>query len=251
MTIRPSSLLLVVGISILILIPRSLLITSAQSERVDDEYHITRGVLFLNQGLTTLKNVSLNDPPVGEAVGILPLWLANTWPSDGEIKSAIWGQRFAPDTILNVIGVWKSLLLLPMIGVAFAWVRSLYGNKAAWQAVALLLVEPTIAAHTPLPSLDVLGMEGIIIGCWLAWRYFQQPTLGRLVAAAVGVGVAILLKHTAIILPGVVLIFAAMWWARRRWLVGSRGSEVGGGGSGVGGRGPWGGGGGWGGGHFC
>jgi hypothetical protein len=203
--------------SALVLLPRSYMITRASSEHADDEYHIYRGLLFL-EDRSRLGGVRINDPPLGEALGIAPLWLIGTWGSTlVRVKSFLWGQKFSSDTILNLIGLWKSLLFLPLIGVAFAWVRGLYGLKSAWLAVAVLLVEPTIAAHTTLAAIDVLGMEAIVIASFLAWRYFQNPTWGRLVAADVATAAALLIKHTAVIMPAVGLFFAGMWWIIKPW----------------------------------
>jgi hypothetical protein len=208
---------LMLAIAALILFPRSLMITKSQSERVDDEYHIQRGVAFLNRQLTKTDKLPLNDPPTGEGLTVLPLWLMHVWRTKLPLETAIWNQRWKPDTILNAIGAWKTFLFLPMLGVVFVWIRSVYGLKSAWLTTALLLIEPTITAHTPLPTLDVLGAEGIVIGCFFSWRYFEKPTWGRLSAAAISIGTAMVLKHTAFILPGVAMIFAVMWWIVRPW----------------------------------
>jgi hypothetical protein len=208
---------LMIALAALVLLPRSYLITRSQSERVDDEYHIQRGVMFLNRQMADTDQFPLNDPPLGEGLTVLPLWMMHTWHEILPLQSAIWNQRFKPDTILNCIGLWKSLLLLPMLGVVFAWLRELYGTKSAWLAVAMLLIDPTLAAHAPLPTVDVLGAEGIVIACFAMWKYFQQPTWRRLTLAAITMAVALLLKHTAILLPGVAMIFATMWWIVRPW----------------------------------
>ena len=210
--LKHRQLLLMLVISAAVLIPRGLMITRSESERVDDEYHIQRGVAFLNRQLNKTDKLPLNDPPTGEGLTVLPLWLMHTWKTKLPLETAIWNQQLKPDTILNLIGVWKSLLLLPMLAVAFIWLRNLYGSKSAWLAAGMLLVEPTIAAHTPLPTLDVLGAEEIVIGCFFVWRYFERPTRSRLIAASVATATAMTLKHTAIILPGVAIIFAVMWW---------------------------------------
>jgi hypothetical protein len=88
----------------------------------------------------------------------------------------------------------------------------LYGTRAAWLVLAMLLIEPTFAAHIPLAALDALGMGGILVACYLAWRFFEEPSRSRLVVAAAGIAFALVLKQTAIILPLVVLGYAALWW---------------------------------------
>ena len=200
-----------------VLFPRSALIVHSQSERVDDEYHLRRGVQYLKRNLAGNAELPLNDPPLGEGWTALPLWIAGCWPKGkGTFETALYGYRFSADWILMFIGMWKVALFLPCVAVVFHWMRRIYGVRGAWLTLALLLVDPTIAAHVPLPTLDVLGMQGIVIGCFLWWRFFERPTWGRLIGASVMTGVALMLKHTAVILPGVVLVMAAAWWWKWR-----------------------------------
>jgi hypothetical protein len=77
------------------------------------------------------------------------------------------------------------------------------------------MADPSIAAHTPIGAVDVMGASAIILGCWAAWRYFERPTWLRLVGGCAAVAVALLIKHTSVILPGVVIGFAALWWIVR------------------------------------
>ena len=93
-----------------------------------------------------------------------------------------------------------------------------YGTWPAWLAVALFVIEPNFAAHVPIPALDVLGVEGIVIGCFLAWRYFERPTTARLIAMGFGLAFALLLKHTALMLPPVILALAGLHWVVRPWM---------------------------------
>jgi Dolichyl-phosphate-mannose-protein mannosyltransferase len=105
------------------------------------------------------------------------------------------------------------LLFLPMIAIAFLWARQLYNTAAAWLATVLLVFEPTFAAHLSLASIDALGAEGIVIGCYFAWRYFQRPSWPRAIAMCFFVALAMLLKHTAVIFPAVLVVFAIVWRA--------------------------------------
>jgi hypothetical protein len=203
----------------LILFPRSYLITRSQSERIDDEYHMQRGIAFLNHAIDP--DLRLNDPPVGQAIEVLPLWLAHCWPHQGQVQSALWGNRFSANTILMVVGLWKTLLFLPMVGLAFVWARRIYGLQAGWAAAVLMIVEPSIAGHMVVGALDVLGMEGIALACYCAWRYFESPTPGRLILASFTTGFAMVLKHTAAIVPAVVIAFAGLWWIVKPWFDGN------------------------------
>jgi hypothetical protein len=198
---------LAMALAAAVLLPRSYLISRAHNENIDADYHLRRGALFLKRNLGATE---LNDPPVGEAIDALPLAATGTLEGRWE-RSAIYGKALSPEAIVTLVAIWKSLLFLPMVGVVFAWCRRLYGSGAAALGVALLVVDPAFAAHIPSGAIDVLGTEGIVVACYLAWRYVDEPTYPRLLGSAVSTGLAMLIKHTAVILPIVVGLVALLW----------------------------------------
>jgi hypothetical protein len=198
-------------VAALVVLPRGYLISAAQSERIDDEYHLIRGIAFLKRQLPAQGSLELNDPPLGEAISAMPNMVAGCVPEDLSRGSALYGLRLGPDTLLNLIGLWKSLLYLPVVVLAFVWTRQLYNLAAGWAAALLMLFEPTLAAHTPLPTLDVAATEAILFSCYLAWRYARSPSTGRLMMMSFAVAVALCIKHTAIILPIVCVAYAVLW----------------------------------------
>jgi hypothetical protein len=208
------AILWVLLISVLVLIPRGLLISNAQSERSDDEYHLNRGVAFLRHAIG---DRALNDPPLGEGLTALPLIVTGSYSPDPAVDMGIYGHQRSPEALMNLIAIWKTILFLPMVVVAFLWVRELYGRWAGWVAVAVLLIEPTFAAHIPLATTDVLGAEAIVFACYAAWKYFQRPTFARLFLMCLAGAFALLIKHTAVILPGVIGALAVVWWIVIPW----------------------------------
>lgn len=190
-----------------IVIPRSALIIRAHSDYYDDQYHLVRGMRFIADKLTK-KPIELNDPPLGEALTALPVWWSGVRSISGDI---IYGQTDVnPETLRLRIGIWKSVLFLPMVAVAFVWLRRVYGLRSAWMGTVALIFEPTLAAHIPTGGVDVLGVEGIVIGCFFAWLFFEGPTIVRCLAAGVSIAIALLLKHTAAIFPIVILLMAML-----------------------------------------
>jgi hypothetical protein len=107
------------------------------------------------------------------------------------------------------------VLFVGFLSIVFAWCRGLYGWRSAGFAALSFVAEPTFAAHVPIAALDVLGVECIAIAALLAWRYFERPTTGRLLAMGFGVAVALLVKHTALVLPLVVMALAVLHWVVR------------------------------------
>ena len=194
-------------VAALVVLPRSYDISLSHNENIDADYHLSRGALFLERRLA---GISLNDPPTGEGIGAMPLAVTGTLEGRWD-RSAIYGKALPPETIVTLVALWKAVLFLPMVGVVFAWCRRLYGAASGALAVGLLLSEPTFAAHIPSAALDVLGAEGIVLACFLIWRYLEAPTYAKLAFAAAATAFAMTLKHTAVILPGVSAILAISW----------------------------------------
>ena len=205
-------LLWVALVSLAVLVPRGLLISRAHSDCIDTKYHVDRGVAFWRGAIAGRE---LNDPPLGEALLALPLVVTRSFAADPTAEPSIYGHELSPEALCHLIAVWKSLLLVPMVLVSFAWCRDLYGPGAGWLAVALLLIEPTLAAHTPVAALDSIGTTTIVIACFFAWRWVERPNLLRWSAMVFAAAVALCVKHTAIILPGVIGGYALLCWVVR------------------------------------
>jgi hypothetical protein len=208
----------------LVVIPRSILVARAHSETFDVEYHIERGLGYWT-GTIAAKDLVLNDPPLGGALVSVPVLLTNLYEGRDPADARLYDAPGRAETILVRCAVWCSVLFLPLAAVVFLWCRRLYGPKAAWFACGLLALEPNFAAHLSVAALDALGVTGVVVGCFLAWRYFENPTRGRLVAMGVATGVVVMLKHTVAILPGVIVAFAALWWAVKPWWEGTSWAE--------------------------
>src|SRR5690349_20848413 len=100
-------LLLALLFAAIVLIPRGLLITHVQSERVDDQYHIVRGIKYLTRTLTGRGALALNDPPLGEGISAIPNLLTGCMPANPRtVNTGLRGYQLSADTLLNLIGLW-------------------------------------------------------------------------------------------------------------------------------------------------
>src|SRR5215213_6243804 len=111
--------LLALHLSATIVIPRAILIQEHHSEASDDDYHLVRGLEFLrlDRGLV---HREMHDPPLGQALAALPLWLMGGTTHGPDEGSAIHGKpKYSAETALTVIAAWKAFLFLPLIAVAF------------------------------------------------------------------------------------------------------------------------------------
>ena len=172
-----------------IVIPRSLSIAHAHSESWDDQYHLLRGLAQLRGNAL---RIDCNDPPLGEMILAAPLWvmrcsLEATQRDPSVIahgadpfQCILYGQPYSPETLLMLVSAWKAILFLPGAAAVFLWCRRLYGTHAAWLALAAVIGEPTIAAHTSVGALDVMALEAVLICCYLAWRFFATPSRAKL-----------------------------------------------------------------------
>jgi hypothetical protein len=212
-------LLLVLLLAAAVIVPRSYLVARAHSESYDDDWHLKRGLLFLTRSLAG-SEVELNDPPLGEGLVAIPMLVTNLLEGRAPADDRLYDAPGRAETIAIRTALWNSILFLGFLGIVCAWCRRVYGWRSAGLAVALFVVEPNFAAHVPVAALDVLGMESIVLAALLAWRYFERPTKGRLFGLGFGIALALLVKHTALMVPIMVLALAGLDWFVRPMLSG-------------------------------
>jgi hypothetical protein len=247
---------LAVVIAALVVIPRSLMITAAHSPTQDEQTHLRIGLSNLTGNPSGLIHEA-NDAPLGQMICALPMVATGCLPGKpmnpatlspqplasedaggaaaggpspelrerlrAARRDVLFGHRFPPDTLRLLIAAWKAVLFLPAAGLIFHWCRWLYGLPAAWLGLALVLVDPTFAAHIPPATPDVLAVEGILFACYFTWRVMEDPGRKRLlVAASVFIAAALLLKLTTVILPAVLVAMAAAFVVRRDRFAGRR-----------------------------
>lgn len=203
-----------------VVIARSVAIVLMHSVTYDEVYHFSAGLLHLEGKLGVAPP---NDPPLGEALSVLPVYLAGYRAKlDGHVDPALgferqyaasfFAQPVSGDFFRTLVAGWRGVIYVLTVAAVFTWINGLYGRLAAWGAAAVLTLEPNFAAHLHLITLDVLGVQMILVVCWLGWRYVQSPGWGRLLVLALASSVALLTKHTAIILPAVLAAYAGCWW---------------------------------------
>lgn len=197
--------------------PRSISIARAHSECVDASYHLERGLAYLSRGILE-KGVILNDPPLGEGLLALPAVALNAaWGRD-LLDRDFYSKPNGAEHLAVLIAAWKTALFLPLVAVVFIWCRRLYGVRSGWLAALMVVADPNFAAHIPVIALDTLGATGIVVTCYLLWRYIEEPSPNRLLLGGVALGAAMMLKHTAVILPAVAVVLVALWWMVVPWV---------------------------------
>lgn len=214
--------LLAAVVTLAVVLPRSLSVQQAHSESWDDQYHLSRGLYFLKGGNL---DVAFNLPPLGEAILAVPLWLSgctveaptkhpdySQWNPIAQ-EGVLYGQELSPEVLLRRVAIWKSLLFLLGAMLVFHWCMKLYGVASGWLALAMLLVDPTMAAHTTPAATDMLAMFLVAAAAYAQWRWSEHPSIGRLTLASLATAAAILTHHLALALLPIagILLFLNQW----------------------------------------
>ncbi|HEY9141360.1 MAG TPA: glycosyltransferase family 39 protein, partial [Bryobacteraceae bacterium] len=110
--------------------------------------------------------------------------------------------------------VFPILLIVTLFFAARAW----FGPLAAGIAVLLAVFEPNLTAHGPLVTTDMALTATTLLTLFAAWRYWQKPSLLRLLCLGVAMGLALASKHSGVLVPLVVLLaFVASEFSPRLW----------------------------------
>ncbi len=93
--------------------------------------------------------------------------------------------------------------------LVFLAASEMFGRTAGLLALTLLVFEPNVLAHGALITMDVAVTAFLFAAVYAWYRYATRPTAWRLVACGVSVGLALVSKHTAILLVGILPLLAA------------------------------------------
>jgi len=113
------------------------------------------------------------------------------------------------------------LARFPVIGLAlilgavvYRWAADLYGVPGGLLALALCVLNPNIVAHARILSSDLGAACLATSTLYLWWRWAQNPTLGRVTATTVVLGLALGAKTSNLLLiPLIGVLTAIRTWA--------------------------------------
>ena len=112
------------------------------------------------------------------------------------------------------IAVASLTMLLAIL--VFAAAREMFGSAAAFVALTLFVFEPNILAHGAVVTTD-MGMTCFLFATVYAfYRYVKKPSVGRLVLTGLAAGLAFATKHSAILIPAILILLASCE-VLRRW----------------------------------
>lgn len=108
-----------------------------------------------------------------------------------------------------VLGVLLGLIL-------YVWARALWGSRGAVISLFLYSLSPTLLAHTHLVTTDLGAGFGYVLSLWLFWRFCEKPTPVRCALAGLGLGAALLMKFSALLLLPILAVLGIWKLARER-----------------------------------
>jgi 4-amino-4-deoxy-L-arabinose transferase-like glycosyltransferase len=107
--------------------------------------------------------------------------------------------------------LWKArsiLIVFPLLllGSVFVAVQRWFGNVAAAVASILITIEPTLIAHGSLVTTDMAVTATLFLTVALGVEYARQPRWWLCLFCGVALGLALASKHSAILLPFMLLL---------------------------------------------
>jgi Dolichyl-phosphate-mannose-protein mannosyltransferase len=194
-----------------------------ETQTWDEGIHISAGYAYLTRGDYSW---NIEHPPLVKMLCALPLRFlgldAHPYGTDGNRKSQIeygvdflYRNRRHADTILITARSATMLLSLLFLAAFAWWVRRRFGTVAALLATILCAFDPNLIAHGRYITTDVPLTACYFFACVLCVEYLERGGGRRLLIAAVAVGIAMVVKFSAVLLgPPLVLLYAIRWFQK-------------------------------------
>lgn len=213
----PGLFAVVVCALILFGVIRSALATRLDSFTIDEAWHLTAGVSYARTG--DFRMNPEHPPLVKLWVGAALSGQAFQLPPFRPLLDKHDERKFVDDTIylqndarsVQRRARWAMFGFHALLLLAFGWLaRRVFGAGMALAALALLVIDPTVAAHMPVVMTDLpialLSSLTLLAGI-LAFRSWRARDLALV---AVLLGLALAAKHSALITVLAVIIFGSV-----------------------------------------
>ncbi len=159
-------------------------------------------------------------PPLAKLVATLPLLGRSLWvpPLQGrnfKIESYLDGGEWLArndgdrNQIVFQMRLAASIFALALSLVVFFATRECFGDWAGLAALALVVFDPNILAHSGLVTTDVGVTLFFLASTWCFYRYVKQPTWTRLIVAGLVAGLLESTKHSGILLAPILVLLIA------------------------------------------
>jgi tetratricopeptide (TPR) repeat protein len=212
-----------VAVLLLVILLQLVLMARDNSATFDEPFHIYAGYLqwkhgyiLLNPPLITsfftlpLLGMNLKEPPItndppgaGRTYDDLEFQGGKALVFQNETNAIMFRTRMTAMVFTVVLAL-----------LVFAAARDMFGVGAGLIALGLIAFDPTLMGHSALATLDAGNACFMFWAIYAFYRYVKSPTVWRLMATSVIVGLALAAKHSAILLfptMGVLAIIEVVW----------------------------------------
>ncbi len=199
-----------------------LLVSLKSTGMVTDEFaHIPAAYIYVKQQRF---EVNAAHPPLIKYLAGLPLLLLNPpLPSTDPMVEGfaydsefLYGLKDRARTVVTLARI-PMVLIGCLLGLAlYGWACRMFGPAGGLFSLLLFAFEPDILAHSRFVLTDI-GASLAYTAFWFsAWQWFKVPSLGRSLILGSVTGLALLTKHSMVILPFCWLVVVALMVATRR-----------------------------------
>jgi 4-amino-4-deoxy-L-arabinose transferase-like glycosyltransferase len=101
-----------------------------------------------------------------------------------------------------------SIFALLVALLAFLTAREMFGSGAGFIALTLIVFEPNFLAHGALVTTDTGAAAALLASIYAFYRYVKSPSWGRVVVLGLAAGVFFIVKHSAVLLPPMLILLA-------------------------------------------
>ena len=209
----------------LLLIMAGEIVFSVRGESLswDEGDHIFAGYMSLK---THDYGLNPEHPPLVKMVAALPLMplalrvppLQNRWyktESYYDGRDLIYrngpsdGGRYSANTIIFRARMFVMPFTLLLALLTFLAGKEMFGTTAGLVAMTLLAFEPSLLAHGPFVTTDATVTCMFLACIYSLYRWVKAPSLPRLLMVGLACGMALVAKHSAILLLPMMLVLLA------------------------------------------
>src|SRR5712671_1343080 len=100
--------------------------------------------------------------------------------------------------------------------LAFLTASEMFGTGAGFIALVLIVFEPNLLAHGALVTTDTGAAASLLASIYTFYRYVKRPSWGRMVVLGLAAGLFFIVKHSAVLLPPMLILLAVTELLRPR-----------------------------------
>lgn len=209
-------------------------LASLDSATTDEGVHLSAGYTYLTRGDFRFNP---EHPPLVKILAALPLLKLNPtvsveaeqdWERSGNFFFDSWreNRHFGEELMYrsgndpDMLLFWARLpivLLTLLLGLAIFLISWLHwGAVPALTATALYVFNPTVTGHGHLVTTDIALALGSLLAVYTFWQLLERPSYKSGIYFGLALALALLVKHTAILLVPVLLLLGIIFLATKR-----------------------------------